>query len=202
MNKNSQIVRDWYDQNLDAYLRGGDVLFQDLLEDFLAFVPKGGTILDMGSGTGRDVGYFNEHGYTATGIDFSQAMVSHAKQNFKGSFFMKDFTGTGFDDNSFDAVWSSSAVLTHLDLNETDRALDEIVRVVKPGGMFGGIVMRGAGGLIGALSKKGFIFNQYTEDELRNTLGKRDMEVLISRNFNYNNRDWIFFVSRLPREDQ
>lgn len=196
MKKNSHIVRDWYNQNLDAYLQSGDVLFRDILEDFLTAVPERKIILDMGSGTGRDVGYFNEHGRVAIGIDFSQEMIHHAQKNFRGKFFVKDFIHTGFADDSFDAIWSSSALLTHLDKIEINQALDEVIRVVKPNGIFGGTVMAVSGGLIGTLSKKGFIFNRYTEIELGDILNKKDMEILRSRIFTYNSHDWIFFVAR------
>jgi len=199
MNKNSRIVQEWYNQNLDVYTKDGDTLFCDILDEFLSFIPNRGSILDMGSGLGRDVDYFTKKGYVATGIDFSEKMITYAQKNFEGNFIGGNFTNTKFDDNSFNAVWSSSAVLTHLDKKGTNDTLDEIVRIVMPGGILGGIAMQGAGGDIGAISKKGFIFNRYTLDEINEILKKRNVEMIFSRIFEYNQKKWIFFISRIEK---
>jgi 2-polyprenyl-3-methyl-5-hydroxy-6-metoxy-1,4-benzoquinol methylase len=37
--------------------------------DFLAYIPQGGRILDVGFGSGRDLAYFSKQGYLAHGID-------------------------------------------------------------------------------------------------------------------------------------
>lgn len=197
MNKNLEVVRDWYDQHVDEYLQSGDVLFQDLLDVFLGYVPEGGTILDMGSGTGRDVDYFHRHGYVATGIDLSEKMIDHAKKNFSGTFVVGDFIDTGFEGQSFDAIWSSSALLTHLGCSDMDMALDEVARIVKVGGIFGGIVKAGPGGMIGEFSKKGFVFNRYSEEELRNFLESKGIHVEFSKAFDHGGQDWIFFVAHI-----
>ncbi len=200
MNKNSKLVRDWYNRNIEEYLQSGDVLLQDILDEFLTFLPQKSSILDMGSGTGRDVGYFHDHGYDVTGVDFSQEMIHHAKNNFPGNFLIGDFTETEFKASSFDGVWSSSAVLTHLDRGDTNRGLDEVVRLTKHGGVFGGVVMHSPGGMIGSISKKGFIFNRYSENELEEILTQKGMKMVLSRIFDFNDRNWIFFVASISKE--
>lgn len=200
MNKNSRSVRDWYDRNMKKYLQSGDVLLQDILDEFLTFVPENGSVFDMGSGTGRDVGYFHDHGYGAIGMDFSREMVRHAKRNFPGKFILGEFTETGFEESAFDAVWSSSAALTHLDRIDTDKVLDEVVRLTKNGGVFGGVVMQGPGGMMGAVSKKGFIFNRYSKRELEDLIACKGMRMLISRIFDFNGSNWIFFVASVSKD--
>ena len=44
------------------------------VEKFLSLIPPGGSIIDIGCGSGRDVKKFSEHGFHVTGIDFSPIM--------------------------------------------------------------------------------------------------------------------------------
>jgi SAM-dependent methyltransferase len=56
------------------------------LERFIALVPAGGTVLDIGCGSGRPVAaYLIARGYDVTGIDSAPTMIELARGNFPDS---------------------------------------------------------------------------------------------------------------------
>jgi ubiquinone/menaquinone biosynthesis C-methylase UbiE len=86
-----------------------------------------GRILDVGCGTGIIHDLYPK--LNIYGIDVSSGMLAH----YKGKCWMASATDIPFDDNFFDSVVCRS-VLHHIP--ETEKALKEITRVLKPGGKF------------------------------------------------------------------
>jgi len=97
----------------------------------------GGRVLDVGVGTGLELPMFGGH-VRLTGIDLSEPMLARARQrvcdkalaNVEGLFIM-DAEHLAFNDAHFDAV-VAPYVLTVLPAPEA--TLNELARVVKPGG--------------------------------------------------------------------
>ena len=108
------------------------------LVDGLDIAP-GSNILDLGCGTGilfdllrRKVGPEG----TVTGVDFSIEMARQAHRNFpfpNVNVVDADVTNLPFQDDSFDFAISFSAFA---DFSDKTRALQEIHRVLKTGGLF------------------------------------------------------------------
>jgi len=101
---------------------------------------KGAVVLDYGCGKGGFSEVLASLGACVYGIDISPQLIQKARAvTFKGmngssgacQFLVSDAHHTPFADNSFDYVFGNGA-LHHLDL---DKALAEIARVLKPGGM-------------------------------------------------------------------
>ena len=91
------------------------------------------SVLEIGCGTGVVTEYLARSGASITGIDLSPHLLGKAldrKVSDRVTFRVGNAEALDFPDSSFDAVVGSS-VLHHLDL---DRALDEIRRVLRPGG--------------------------------------------------------------------
>jgi SAM-dependent methyltransferase len=83
--KASERIIGLYEQNAAAWdaMRGRDLNEAPWLDRFLALVPPGGSILDIGCGMGEPVArYFIERGYGVTGIDSSPALVAMAQERF------------------------------------------------------------------------------------------------------------------------
>ena len=108
------------------------------------FIKKGitsGTVLEIGPGPGY-VGLEwlkQTQGTTLIGCEISKAMITMAKKNatqYKLSDRVQYVEGTGmhmpFTDNSFDAVFSNGSL--H-EWEDPALVLDEIFRVLKPGGI-------------------------------------------------------------------
>ncbi len=96
-------------------------------------------ILDLGCGDGTTINYFSKH-FTLSrleGIDISTASISIAKtKNIKNSEF-KAYNGSNipFEDATFDIVFSA-VVFHHIDFKLHSDLIQEIKRVLKPGGRF------------------------------------------------------------------
>lgn len=96
------------------------------------------SVLDLGCGLGRHAVYFAKQGFQVAAVDLSKDAVEITKQ--KGTdngvellCMVADMTQIPFDDNSFDRVFSYH-VISHQDTPGVQRVVDEITRVLKPGG--------------------------------------------------------------------
>jgi SAM-dependent methyltransferase len=96
---------------------------------FKNFIKTPGKILDVGCGKGVSLYFFNKFGMETYGIDKREEEQEHF--HFRGCDIEKE--GIPFEDGVFDVVYSKS-VIEHV-LN-TENFLQEILRVLKPGGMF------------------------------------------------------------------
>ncbi|MEQ9638907.1 MAG: methyltransferase domain-containing protein [Alphaproteobacteria bacterium] len=97
-----------------------------------AGVGDGTVLLDVASGPGYVAGIAAERGARVTGLDFAANMVALAMANFPSASFQQgDAEALPFDDASFDAVTINFGVLHFPD---TDKALAEAFRVLRPGG--------------------------------------------------------------------
>ncbi|CAN0073271.1 unnamed protein product, partial [Phaeothamnion confervicola] len=102
--------------------------------------PK--TVLDVGCGIGGTSRYLAKQlgsGAQVTGITLSQAQVKRGTELAKeqglpnAKFQVMDALNMGFPDNSFDLVWACESG-EHMP--DKKRYIEEMVRVLKPGGRF------------------------------------------------------------------
>jgi len=104
------------------------------LHEYKAF--NGKKVLDVGCGNGYVLSKYAIEGAEVYGIDITQQGIDLCRQRFlhldlKGDFRVADAQEIPFPDNTFDCV-CSMGVLHHVP--DTQKALDEIYRVLKPGG--------------------------------------------------------------------
>lgn len=97
---------------------------------------KGKRVLEIGTGNGADGAMFALHGADYTGVDLTEAALEATRRHFAelgltGTFQKEDAEKLSFTDASFDIVYSHG-VLHHTP--HTQRAIDEVYRVLKPGG--------------------------------------------------------------------
>lgn len=92
---------DYYNRTTEQYFRSTkDVDFTEIYERFLKYVPKGGHIIDVGCGSGRDVVAFIRRGYLAEGIDTSEELTRYARENFGIRVTTCDMVNWQFRNNS------------------------------------------------------------------------------------------------------
>jgi ubiquinone/menaquinone biosynthesis C-methylase UbiE len=109
-------------------------------------VPEGGVLLEVGIGTGRIALPVLAQGVNVVGVDISPLMVGRLQEKYKvvqaedtghhwGQLTIElvDMTALPFADAAFDAA--VGVHVFHL-VPEWQRALDEVLRMVKPGGAF------------------------------------------------------------------
>ncbi|GAA4104262.1 demethylmenaquinone methyltransferase [Nonomuraea soli] len=99
----------------------------------------GEVVLDLGAGTGTSTDSFTTLGARAIACDFSMGMLATGVRRRGGNalsgdgvpFIAGDATRLPFADDSFDAVTISVALRN---VNDTEGALREMLRVTRPGG--------------------------------------------------------------------
>jgi len=98
-----------------------------------SFSPK--TILDLGCGTGKFLEVFlaKQSWESATGVDFSVAMLKKAREAIPGNvmWLQQDFDALPFLDGSFDLVISG---FTLRSVQKLPEFLSHVYRVLTPGG--------------------------------------------------------------------
>ena len=141
---------DWLDLPFEygCYRRIRPLLFQGL----------SGRLLDAGVGTGRNFPFYPT-GAHVVGVDFSPAMLAHAKRRTNrstaASIELKtmEVTALEFPDRSFDAAVATFLLCALPDEIQVP-ALRELGRVVRPGGTIRLLnYVRPRGVVLGALAK-------------------------------------------------
>lgn len=114
--------------------RSVDLFEENWLKRFAALIPKGGTVLDLGCGSGRPIAqWFAKHGFQVTGVDFAPAMVELARHTLPDAeWHVQDLRDLELN-REFDGVlgWNS---FFHLTGDDQRTVLPRLVRHVKPGG--------------------------------------------------------------------
>lgn len=89
------------------------------------------TVIELGCGPGRDGEAIAGAGFAYTGVDLSPASVE-ACRALGLDVRVASVLELPFEDEAFDAGWTMSTLL-HVADEDLDRALDEIVRILRPG---------------------------------------------------------------------
>jgi len=120
-----------YDLVNDLVSLGQDRRWRRAVVDAVAAVP-GERVLDLAAGTGTSSEPFADDGALVVPSDFSLGMLAVGKERRPDlSFVAGDATRLPFADAAFDAVTISFGLRNVVD---TDAALREMLRVVRPGG--------------------------------------------------------------------
>ena len=105
-----------------------------LVDEVYASVPKGGKVLDVGCGTGEHLQRALKAGLKAYGVEPAPGMLDVARRDVPAAEIKQGVaTELPFKDGQFDLVIMVE-VLRYLDRADTDKALKEARRVLKPGG--------------------------------------------------------------------
>lgn len=127
--------RHFYDLTRKYYLLGRDRTIRNL------DVPQGGTLLEVGCGTGRNMALAHRHFPTAKlyGLDISQEMLISARKTFATKATVPDFrvadatayTPREFGVTGFDRILISYALSM---IPDWERAVDASIAALNPGG--------------------------------------------------------------------
>jgi ubiquinone/menaquinone biosynthesis C-methylase UbiE len=110
---------------------------EEFLERFMTHMGKEAPLVaDIGCGDGRDSEYLIKKGARVLLVDLSRSMLAEAaRQVPEGVHLNMDVRNLAFLDTYLDGLWASG-ILYHLPKRELPGALDEIHRVIAPGGVF------------------------------------------------------------------
>src|SRR5258708_1830762 len=110
------------------------ILSEGRLTGLTRTAMNGRRVLDLACGNGRWLSRFHPGSYV--GIDLNESMLREARQRYTGAQFVQgDMTVIPFADGSFDGVLSMFGAMGHLPCEGQEKMLDEIHRVLAPGGV-------------------------------------------------------------------
>ncbi len=156
-----------YASKADAYagLTGPGVAKDPVFASFLADVPPGGHILDLGCGPGHYAAVMAAKGFTVVATDAVPEMVRMAGQADRVTARLATFDEIDGTD-VYDAIWANFSLL-HASRNALPRHLAALHRALKPGGIFHIALKTGTGEKRDAIGR---LYTYYTEDNLTDLL--------------------------------
>lgn len=126
---------DYYNKRVNAFIADTvSVEFSGFQNEFAALLPKGGSILDLGCGSGRDSRAFIDMGFQVTAVDGSKELCRAAEeligQNVICETF-QEYTPRIF----FDGIWACASLL-HISKKEIAVVIDRLSNWLNLGGCF------------------------------------------------------------------
>ena len=117
---------DWHDQPPPV----------DLQEVVERFFVRGGVSADIGCGSGREIGWLNANGFSATGFDASEGLLTEARKRYPGCKFVHAGLPVlrGIAACAYDNVLCETVIM-HLDRAEIAASVRRLLDVVKPSGI-------------------------------------------------------------------
>ncbi|UCD37517.1 MAG: class I SAM-dependent methyltransferase [Fidelibacterota bacterium] len=108
---------------------------RELLDRFAEEVKDLGPVCDLGCGPGHIARYLKDRGVDSFGIDLSPGMVAAARRLNSGiEFYQGDMLALTAEDASWGGIVALYSII-HIDHDKVPRALQEMKRVLKPGGL-------------------------------------------------------------------
>jgi len=163
-----------YDEQAEKYENRFDKKAPDAhLTTFMDHLPKAGTILDLGCGTGGSTAHMVERGFVVTGMDASEKMLEFARAKSDAHFIQ----GT-FDDldacNLYDGIWANFSLL-HAPREAFPKHLGAIHSALKPAGFFHLGMKTGDGAARDNIDR---FYTYYAEQELKDHLSEAGFEIV------------------------
>lgn len=143
MSTRKEIVSSFYDQiDEDGRLRKtrhGQLEYFTTMEYIHRYMSKSSKVLEVGAGTGRYSLALAKEGANVTAVELVESNLAILKENSKGLDNIRavqgDATDLGmFADHSFDVTLVLGPMYHLYESDEVNRAIDEAIRVTKPGG--------------------------------------------------------------------
>jgi ubiquinone/menaquinone biosynthesis C-methylase UbiE len=116
-------------QKFDGFNELDNVFYARLIETITRYIKDEQNILEVGSGSGYLVSYFQNKNLFSVGLDRSVVPVKVAKKKFGvKNMILGDMFNLPFRDNSFDIVWNEG-VIEHFADPKNIQACKEMARV-------------------------------------------------------------------------
>ncbi len=160
----------------------------DLAALLLQPLPAGAAVLDVGAGSGRDLGVLRQRGANATGVELCPAMAAHARRY--GPVVEADMRTLPFEDSQVDGILAAASLL-HLPRRDAQRALVEFRRVLRDGGRLTISVKEGQGE---QWSSDGRYFQLWNADQLTADVEAAGFDVVEAHREPDSHRDGLWWL--------
>ena len=150
---------NYYERNAERY--AAETFSADMSEQYQRFLPllkKGGKILDVGSGSGRDACYFQKHGYQVTALEPSKNLCREIQKVFSGEIICSDIQNYQ-PLELYDGIWACASLL-HLQEKEVLQFFERIDRYLDDDGT---VYISGKNGIQTGEAKDGRFFLEFSE---------------------------------------
>ena len=125
---------DYYNKHAEEFTASTfEVDMESLYQPFLAELPEGTRILDVGCGSGRDTLAFKNKGYQVDAIDYSEELVKKATRLTGIPIKLKSFYEVD-DYEAYDGIWACASLL-HCERSRLAEVLEKMVQALKPNGV-------------------------------------------------------------------
>ncbi|MGB3026126.1 class I SAM-dependent DNA methyltransferase [Paradevosia shaoguanensis] len=131
--KDDETLR-FYAQQAQVYANRGRVAPSARLEAFLAGLPAGGDVLELGTGGGQDALIMIERGFAVSPTDGSPELAKEAEKRLGRPVAIMLFEELETVD-AYDGVWASASLL-HAPREALTGILARVHRALHPGGLF------------------------------------------------------------------
>ncbi len=133
-------VASGYDRIAERYLRWTRerpaAVRRRYLELLMSRVPAGGRVLDLGCGAGDPMTRMLAQRYDVVGVDISARQLALARRRVPTAHLVRgDIARPCFSASAFDAVTAFYAII-HVPRSEHAGLLADILRILRPGGIF------------------------------------------------------------------
>lgn len=124
----------FYNNNTESFIKNTlKANMNDSRDKFLAYMPKGGRILDFGCGSGRDTKAFLEKGYQVEAIDGSEELCQYASE-YTGILVKHMLFQELSEKEKYDGIWACASIL-HIERNELKSVLTKMTAALKWNGI-------------------------------------------------------------------
>lgn len=125
---------DYYNKHVEEFTTSTfEVDMKSLYQPFLAELPEGARILDVGCGSGRDTLAFKNKGYQVDAIDYSEELVKKATRLTGIPIKLKSFYEVD-EYEAYDGIWACASLL-HCERSRLAEVLEKMVQALKPNGV-------------------------------------------------------------------
>lgn len=144
MDERQRMIASFYDEaDEDTRLnrsRHGQLEYRTAMAYISRYAQPGAAVLEIGAGTGRYSIALAKAGYQVTAVELVNSNLDTLRQNAAGLSNLTALQGDALDlsrfpDASFDVTLLFGPMYHLYDQGDVHRALDEAIRVTKPGGV-------------------------------------------------------------------
>lgn len=159
---------DFYNNNSKTYIETTLTIdMSNLYKEFLNNIPKGGIILDLGCGSGRDSKAFIDKGYKITAVDGSKELAQSASKLIGQEVLVSKFEDLSLIDK-FHGIWACASLL-HVNKKDILNVIKNVSSNLNDNGIF---YMSFKYGEDEYIDEKGRYFNCYTEETFKELINK------------------------------
>ncbi|MDX2447465.1 MAG: methyltransferase domain-containing protein [Desulfobacterales bacterium] len=168
-------MEDYYQHHCTAYHKKTfHIDPSSFLEPLVRYLNPGGTVLDVGCGSGRDLLWLKEHGFYVRGFERSEGLATLARKHVGCDVIEGDFENFNFSKQTFDAILLSGS-LVHIPHVRLEAVFSNVVSGLEEGGK---VLVSLKEGIGSSMDEAGRTFYFWQDEDLRDIFSKPNFRVL------------------------